>query len=188
MRPTIMKISTDTVRENARVLRDNLPENVHMMCVIKANGYGHDSVRVAGGNLPIVSGKEAIRAKNESDATLFVKHLREEWTDLGLEAQALAAIVLPVLPRRLPGKRPYAKLWLAGFCFWFYVTHFVRFPHWINYGLWVALGAYLGVYLPLFVGCARRLYHRRLPRLFSQFSGRARRCPSGNRYHIPASF
>ena len=33
-------------------------------------------------------------AKNESDATLFVKHLREEWTDLGLEAQALAAIAL----------------------------------------------------------------------------------------------
>ena len=33
-------------------------------------------------------------AKNESDATLFVKHLREEWTDLGLESQALAAIAL----------------------------------------------------------------------------------------------
>lgn len=47
MRPTIMKISTDTVRDNARVLRDNLPENVRMMCVIKADGYGHNSVRVA---------------------------------------------------------------------------------------------------------------------------------------------
>ena len=33
-------------------------------------------------------------AKNESDAILFVKHLREEWTDLGLESQALAAIAL----------------------------------------------------------------------------------------------
>lgn len=85
---------------------------------------------------------------------------------------ALAAVALPVLPRRLPGKHPYGKLWFAGFCFWFYVTHFVRFPHWINYGLWVALGAYLGVYLPLFTACARRLYHRRLPRLFYPILGR----------------
>ncbi|MBQ9456310.1 MAG: apolipoprotein N-acyltransferase [Thermoguttaceae bacterium] len=85
---------------------------------------------------------------------------------------ALAAVALPVLPRRLPGKHPYRKLWFAGFCFWFYVTHFVRFPHWINYGLWVALGAYLGVYLPLFTACARRLYHWRLPRLFYPVLGR----------------
>ena len=33
-------------------------------------------------------------AKNEKDAQLFVKHLAKEWTDLGLESQALAAIAL----------------------------------------------------------------------------------------------
>ena len=33
-------------------------------------------------------------AKNEGDAKLFVEHLRREWTDFGLEAQALAAIAL----------------------------------------------------------------------------------------------
>jgi len=85
---------------------------------------------------------------------------------------ALAAIVIPVLPRRLPGKHPFWKLWLAGFCFWFYVAHFVRFPHWINYGLWVAMAAYLGVYLPLFTYCARNLFHHRLPRLFYPILGR----------------
>ena len=33
-------------------------------------------------------------AKNETDAKLFVDHLKKEWTDLGLESQALAAIAL----------------------------------------------------------------------------------------------
>ena len=33
-------------------------------------------------------------AENEKDAQLFVKHLAKEWTDLGLESQALAAIAL----------------------------------------------------------------------------------------------
>ena len=33
-------------------------------------------------------------AKNEKDAKLFVDHIKREWTDLGLESQALAAIAL----------------------------------------------------------------------------------------------
>ncbi|MBO4708349.1 MAG: hypothetical protein J5727_01075 [Kiritimatiellae bacterium] len=33
-------------------------------------------------------------AKNEKDAKLFVDHIKKEWTDLGLESQALAAIAL----------------------------------------------------------------------------------------------
>ena len=33
-------------------------------------------------------------AKNEKDAKLFIDHIKKEWTDLGLESQALAAIAL----------------------------------------------------------------------------------------------
>ncbi|MBQ6325398.1 MAG: alanine racemase [Clostridia bacterium] len=47
MRPTIMKISTDAIAHNARLFRKALPERVRMMCVIKANAYGHDSVHTA---------------------------------------------------------------------------------------------------------------------------------------------
>ena len=47
MRPTIMRISTDAVAANARAVRGRLPENVRMMCVVKADAYGHDSVRTA---------------------------------------------------------------------------------------------------------------------------------------------
>lgn len=83
-----------------------------------------------------------------------------------------AAISLVVLPRRLPGRRPYVKLWFFGTLFWLYVSHFVRYPHWINYGLWLALGAYLGCYLPLFAATARTLLHQRLPRFFYPLLGR----------------
>ena len=42
-----MKISTGAIGDNARTIRASLPENVRMMCVVKANAYGHDSVPVA---------------------------------------------------------------------------------------------------------------------------------------------
>ncbi|MBQ9040613.1 MAG: alanine racemase [Clostridia bacterium] len=47
MRPTIMKISTDAIAANARAIRAHIPERVRMMCVVKADAYGHDSVRTA---------------------------------------------------------------------------------------------------------------------------------------------
>ena len=47
MRPTIMRISTDTVAANARAIRARLPEKVRMMCVVKADAYGHDAARTA---------------------------------------------------------------------------------------------------------------------------------------------
>ena len=47
MRPTIMRISTDAVASNARAVRAHIPEGVRMMCVVKADAYGHDSVRTA---------------------------------------------------------------------------------------------------------------------------------------------
>ena len=47
MRPTIMKISTDAIAANARAIRARIPRSVRMMCVIKANAYGHDAVATA---------------------------------------------------------------------------------------------------------------------------------------------
>ena len=47
MRPTIMKISTDAIAANARAIRGRLPEHVRMMCVVKADAYGHGGVRTA---------------------------------------------------------------------------------------------------------------------------------------------
>ena len=45
MRQTIMKVYMDALAENIGVIRENIPENVRLMCVVKANAYGHDIVR-----------------------------------------------------------------------------------------------------------------------------------------------
>ena len=47
MRPTVIRVSTDAIAHNARVFRACIPEKVRMMCVIKADAYGHGSVRAA---------------------------------------------------------------------------------------------------------------------------------------------
>ena len=43
MRPTVMRVSMGTLVENARAIRARIPENVRMLCVVKADAYGHDS-------------------------------------------------------------------------------------------------------------------------------------------------
>jgi len=45
MRQTIMKVYMDALEENVRVIRESIPERVKLMCVVKANAYGHDSIR-----------------------------------------------------------------------------------------------------------------------------------------------
>lgn len=47
MRPTIMRVSTEAVARNARLFRSHIPSNVKMMCVIKADAYGHDAAKTA---------------------------------------------------------------------------------------------------------------------------------------------
>lgn len=47
MRPTMMKISMDTLVGNARALRGRLPAHVRMLCVVKADGYGHGALPCA---------------------------------------------------------------------------------------------------------------------------------------------
>lgn len=47
MRPTIMKISLETLVNNARALRKRVPEGVKMLCVVKADAYGHGALPLA---------------------------------------------------------------------------------------------------------------------------------------------
>lgn len=51
MRPTAMKVSLGTLENNARLLRASIPENVKMMCVVKADAYGHGAPEAAGAML-----------------------------------------------------------------------------------------------------------------------------------------
>ena len=47
MRPTTMRISTEAIAHNARLFRAAIPAPVRMMCVIKADAYGHCATAVA---------------------------------------------------------------------------------------------------------------------------------------------
>ena len=47
MRATVMKISEQALYNNARTIRRRLGEGVKMMCVVKADAYGHGAVRAA---------------------------------------------------------------------------------------------------------------------------------------------
>jgi len=42
-----MSVSTEVVAANARAIRRAIPAHVRMMCVVKADAYGHDALRVA---------------------------------------------------------------------------------------------------------------------------------------------
>ena len=47
MRPTVMRISEGTLLANARALRARVPETVKMLCVVKADAYGHGALRLS---------------------------------------------------------------------------------------------------------------------------------------------
>ena len=47
MRPTKMIVSMGTLVENARALRSRVSENVRMLCVVKADAYGHGALPLA---------------------------------------------------------------------------------------------------------------------------------------------
>ncbi len=65
-----------------------------------------------------------------------------------------------VADERLPGRHPWRAVWAGGLLHWLLAIHWLRLPHPATSIGWVALSAYLAVYLPLFVWTARRLVGR----------------------------
>ena len=80
MRPTIMRISTEAIAHNARLFRERIPSKVRMMCVVKADAYGHDAVATA----------KRLLAEGSADA--FAVAIVEE-----AEALRQAGIACPIL-------------------------------------------------------------------------------------------
>ncbi|HUT90588.1 MAG TPA: apolipoprotein N-acyltransferase [Thermoguttaceae bacterium] len=68
--------------------------------------------------------------------------------------------VLLVRRGELSGRRPYLKIWVAGFLFWLGALHWMRLPHWMTGFGWVALSFYLAFYVLVFVGLSRVAVHR----------------------------
>ncbi len=58
------------------------------------------------------------------------------------------------------GRKGYWALWLASFGFWGALLYGISLAHVLLIPGWLVLTAYLGVYLPLFVGLSRTLVHR----------------------------
>jgi apolipoprotein N-acyltransferase len=59
----------------------------------------------------------------------------------------------------LPGRRPYAAIWLSSFVFHLAALYWITLPHWATSIGWVALAFYLGLYFPLFIGLSRVAVH-----------------------------
>lgn len=104
MRPTIMRISTEVIAANARAIRARLPERVRMMCVVKANAYGHDAartalkLRAAGADafaVAIVEEAEALRAAGIDGMILILGGAGEESLRQAVRAGASQAVYTP---------------------------------------------------------------------------------------------
>ncbi len=69
--------------------------------------------------------------------------------------------LLLVQADELPGRRPYRALYFAGFVFWLLAIYWLCWPYplltWLG---WLALSAYLAVYLPAFVAITRAVMFR----------------------------
>src|SRR5262245_48725983 len=73
---------------------------------------------------------------------------------------APAPWLLLVRRTELSGWRAYTALWLAGFAHWLLMLEGIRLAHPALYAGWIALSAYLGVFLPAFVGLTRLAVNR----------------------------
>ena len=61
---------------------------------------------------------------------------------------------------QMAAAHPWRVLWVTGFIHWLLTIHWLRLPHPATSIGWIALSAYLGCYVPLFVWVARTLVHR----------------------------
>ena len=65
-----------------------------------------------------------------------------------------------VASEELPDKRPYRKLWLAGFAYWLATFYFIPIPHPALFLGWFLVCLYMSIYTPLMVAISRTLVHR----------------------------
>lgn len=73
---------------------------------------------------------------------------------------ALTPLTLLVFPQSLHATRPLRDTYWAALLFWLATFYFLPYPHPVLFVGWFALSAYLAVYTPLFIVCARTLTHR----------------------------
>ncbi|MEX2187805.1 MAG: apolipoprotein N-acyltransferase [Pirellulales bacterium] len=67
----------------------------------------------------------------------------------------------PIVTRpKLSGRRPYLKLWLAGYLFWSAAVYWITLPHWSAAIGWFFMAGYLGGYFPAFVLVSRLAVQR----------------------------
>ncbi len=106
MRPTIMRVSTEAIAANARAIRARLPKDVRMMCVVKANAYGHDAahtarkLRSSGADafaVAIVEEAEALRAAGIEDMILILGGGSEESLRQAVRCGASQAVYTPAM-------------------------------------------------------------------------------------------
>ena len=67
---------------------------------------------------------------------------------------------LVLVQRDRLGRRAYWAIWAASVIHWILVMQGIRLAHWANYFGLLALSAYLGTYLTLFVAVSRSAVHR----------------------------
>jgi len=74
---------------------------------------------------------------------------------------ALVPLMLVVFPKSLPARlKVLRKTYFAAVLFWLATFYFLPYPHPVLFIGWFALSAYLALYTPLFVACARTMTHR----------------------------
>ncbi len=72
---------------------------------------------------------------------------------------ALLPWMLLVSARQVGGRRPWLKIWLAGWGYWAATLYFIPIPHWALWFGWIALSLYLSVYPVAFIWLSRVMVH-----------------------------
>ncbi len=99
-----MRVSAGTVAQNARAIRRHIPGNVRMMCVVKADAYGHDAARMAAAlsragadafAVAIVEEAEALRRAGIGGMILILGGGNEDSLRRAVRAGASQAVYAP---------------------------------------------------------------------------------------------
>ena len=74
LRPTIVEVDQAAIRNNARRMKERFRDDVDLIAVVKANGYGHGSAIVAeaaieagASMIAVATGEEALQMRKRQD-------------------------------------------------------------------------------------------------------------------------